>query len=41
MSYRLNIWSAMDGDAEKFGRFAKKIKQNRLIKLVKYWRRTH
>lgn len=41
MTYKDHLWSAIIGEADKFGnqKEKKKLKRDRFMKLVKYWRR--
>lgn len=39
MTYRDALWSAIIGEADKFGKTIKNTKMDRYLKLCKYWRK--
>ena len=43
MTYRDALWTAIIGEFEKYGnrKVRKKLKRDRINKLVNYWRKTH
>ena len=39
MTYKDHLWSAIIGEADKFGNWIKKSKRKKYMKLTEYWRR--
>ena len=39
MTYRDGLWSAIIGEADKFGKTITKAKRDRYLKLCNYWRK--
>lgn len=39
MTYSDHIWSAIIGEADKFGKTITKAKRDRYLKLVSFWRK--
>lgn len=40
MTYKDHLWSAIIGEADKFGPTITKVKRDRYLKLTIYWRKT-